>query len=120
MTVKLRYNSFPSVKMSVKCILRSTYGAGITEITTGYQRCTEKISRFRNHVVFNARCKREEVSPESLRIRSPIDMEQGRRIAERAGQQFVNERLRLANYKLRQLEEEKKMERNRSETKSVS
>ena len=79
-----------------------------TKITSSYQRCTEKISKFRNHIVFNARCKRENIIPPSLRIRSPIDTEQGRRIAERAGQQYVNERLRLANYKVRQLEGERK------------
>ena len=94
--------------MSVKSLLRSTYGSRITETTTSYQRCVEKLSRFKNHVVFNSRCKREKIIPESLRIKPPINTEQGRRIAERASHQFVNERLRLANYRMRQLQEEAK------------
>ena len=93
--------------MSVKSFLRITYGNGITEITS-YERCLEKLSRFRNHVIFNAKCKREGIIPESVRIKSPIDTERGRRIAEKAGHQFVNERLRLANYRVRQLEDEAK------------
>ena len=93
--------------MSVKSFLRSTYGNGITEITS-YERCLEKLSRFRNHVIFNAKCQREGIIPESVRIKSPIDTERGRRIAEKAGHQFVNERLRLANYRVRQLEDEAK------------
>ena len=94
--------------MSVKLLLRSTYGDDITKITTSYQRCAEKLSKFRNHIVFNARCKRDRIIPESLRIKSPINTDQGRKIAERAGHQYVNERLRLANYKVRQLEDEMK------------
>ena len=62
-----------------------------------------------------------------LWICSPIDTEQGNRIAERARQQYVNELLRLANYKVRQPEKErkwtarrgKKVERNRSATKAI-
>ena len=41
-------------------------------------------------------------------MRAPMDTAQGRRIAERASHQFLNERLRLANHGLRQLEDEKK------------
>ena len=102
-----RVNCLPS-EMSVKSILRSSYGPAVTTVTTAYQRCLEKLARHRNHVVFNARCKRERIIPESLKIRPPVDTVQGRKIAERAGHQFVNERLRLANYRVRHLEEERK------------
>ena len=94
--------------MSIKSILRSTYGTGVTTLTTAYQRCLEKEARYRNHIVFNARCKRERVTPGSLPVDPPIDTLRGRKIAEQAGRQFVNERLRLANYKMRELEEERK------------
>ena len=59
----------------------------------------------KNHVVFSARCNRVGILPLSLRIRSPV----GWRIAKKAGYQFLNERLRVANQKVRHLEEEKEL-----------
>ena len=58
--------------------------------------------------MFALRCKQEGIIPRSLAIRPPINTEQGRRIARRAGHQFLRERLRLSNFKLRELEEERK------------
>ena len=46
--------------------------------------------------------------PPSLKIKSPIETERGKAIANRASRQFLDERLRIANYKIRQLEEERK------------
>ena len=68
----------------------------------------EKLSRFRNHVVFSARCKSEDVIPPSLQIRSPVDTDRGKEIAARESRQFLNERLRVSNFRLRQLEDERK------------
>ena len=99
--------SIPSVN-SFKSLLRSQYRSDVRKTTTAYKRCREKISRFRNHVVFSARCKKEGIVPSSLRIRAPIDTQRGRQIARRAEQQFLDERLRLANYRVKQLEEERK------------
>ena len=69
---------------------------------------SEKYSRFKNHVVFSARCKKQGVVPPSLRIRPPIDTNRGWQIAEKAKRSFVNERLRLANQRVRELEDQKK------------
>ena len=77
-------------------------------LCSSYSRCLEKTSRFKNHVVFSARCKTYDVIPPSLRIRSPIDTTRGREIAERASRQFLSERLRVANFKLLKVEEERK------------
>ena len=67
-----------------------------------------KTARFKNHVIFSLRCKHEGFLPKSLVIRSPIDTERGRKIADRANRQFLNERLRVSNFRLRQLEDERK------------
>ena len=99
--------SGPSV-MSFKSLLRNKYGCDVTAITTGYQRCVEKQARFRNHIVFSARCKRRGVVPPSLRVRSPINTDKGRSIARNAERQFLAERLRIANYRAKELEEERK------------
>ena len=98
----------PSVKMTLKDYLLRTYGHETTALTVGYDRCMMKIAKFKNHVVFSARCKKAGVTPPSLRIRSPIDTERGRAIAERTSRQFLDERLRVANFRLRKLEDERK------------
>ena len=98
---------FPS-KMSIKSVLKSSYGPKVVNLISRYERCRERTARFRNHVVFALRCKQEGIIPRSLDIRPPINTEQGRRIARRAGHQFLRERLRLSNFKLRELEEERK------------
>ena len=78
------------------------------KLVKSYESTLEKQAHFRSHVIFNARCKRTGVLPPSLRIRPPILTNRGWEIAQRAGRQFLNERLRLANFKLRQLEEDRK------------
>ena len=46
--------------------------------------------------------------PPSLRIRPSVDTVRGREMAERASRQFLNERLRIANFKCRELQDELK------------
>ena len=70
-----------------------------------YGKCLLKLAKCKNHVVFSARCKRVGILPLSLRIRSPVPSPVGWRIAKKAGYQFLNERLRVANQKVRHLEE---------------
>ena len=93
---------------SFKQYIRSRYDKPAGELTGKYTLCLEKLSRFKNHVAFSARCKKEGVMPPSLRIKPPIDTVRAKEIAERASRQFLNERLRVANYKRRSLEEEAK------------
>ena len=59
-------------------------------------------------MAFSARCKKVGLIPPSLRIKPPIDTTQGWKIADRASRQFLNERLRVANYRVHQLEDERK------------
>ena len=92
----------------MKTYLRSTYGNNTAKLTASYGKCLEKIARHKNHVVYSLRCKDEGYIPKSLRMRTPVDTIQGRAIAQRASRQFLNERLRLANNRLRQLEDERK------------
>ena len=94
--------------MPFKSYLLSTYGQETTALTVNYGRCLEKLAKYKNHVVFSARCKKSGVIPPSLRIRSPVDTNRGREIAERASRQLLNERIRIANFKLHQIEDELK------------
>ena len=103
----LQVNISPRV-MSLKQYLRSRYGYSSAVMSGQYSSCLEKLSKFKNHVAFTARCKKEQVIPPSLRIRPPVDTVRGREIAERASRQFLNERLRIANFKCRELQDELK------------
>ena len=94
--------------MSVKCFLRSTYGPRITSLISRYERNKEKTARFKNHLVFNLHCKTERILPKSLEIRPPINTSRGWDIARHASHQFLNERIQLSTFKLKQLEDERK------------
>ena len=94
--------------ISFKTYLRSSYGEQTQTESARYGKCLEKLARYKNHVVFSARCKRQGIIPVSLRIRSPVNSERGKEIAEKASKRFLNERLRLANNRVRQLQDERK------------
>ena len=102
------HDCFPSVKFSLKTFLRTTYDSEAVSLTNGYGKWLEKLAKFRNHVIFTARCKKTGLIPPSLKINPPIATERGRAIAGRASRQFLDECLRVANYKVRQLEDERK------------
>ena len=93
---------------SFRNYVRRTYGTQTQELTAKYGKCLEKLAHFNNHVVFNARCKKQDVVPPSLQIRSPVDTQRGWEIAKRASRSFLNERLRLANHRKRELMDELK------------
>ena len=95
-------------EMSVKSFLRSKYGPQIVNRISRYERCREKVARYKNHVIFNLRCKQKGLIPKGLTLRSPIDTDQGHRIVRNASRQLLNERLRLVNCTIRQLEDERK------------
>ena len=107
--------------MSLKYYYREAYGSEVEKMACAYGKCLLKLSRFKNHVVFSARCKRVGFLPHSLRIRSPVPSRAGWQIARKAGYKFLNERLRMANRKIEELEDEKKwteigLRRNLSES----
>ena len=63
--------------------------------------------RFKNHVVFNLRCRSAEVIPKSLEIKSPVNTVRGRAIARKASRGFLKERIRTTVWTKKQLEDEK-------------
>ena len=92
--------------MSWRNYLVSTYGREAKALPIEYSRSLEKLARFKNHIIFSARYKRENIIPTSLRIKPPIQTHQGREIAEKVGRCFLDERLWLANHRVRQLKDD--------------
>ena len=71
--------------MSLKLYIREAIGVDGECLSRKYGKCLSKIAKYRNHVVFSARCKKTSIVPPSLRIKSPVPSAEGRKIAKRAG-----------------------------------
>ena len=94
--------------MSFKDELRHSYGEDLVSSVRGYGRCVEKLAKYKNHVIFNLRCRTSRLLPPSLRMRPPMRTARAEAIAERAGFGFLNERIRLPISKKKRLEDERK------------
>ena len=93
---------------SFKSHILSEYWKEIVALIRRYSKEKESIARHRNNIIFDLRCKKHGILPPSLRIKPPIPTVEGQRIARQAGQQFLNEHLRVANYRKAKLTEELK------------
>ena len=94
--------------LSLKQELRNRYGRETTNLVKSYERCVEKLARYKNHVVFNLRCKSSGVVPPCLRVRPPLKTVRAQRIAERASEGFLQERIREAVVKKKRLDDDRK------------
>ena len=73
-----------------------------------YDGTCSKLARYKNHSIFNLRCKKLQLIPPSLRVSCPVRTREGFRIADRAGHAFVRERLKCSERQKRKLEEDRK------------
>ena len=90
-----------------ECFIKKS-GADGFRLARDYERTCMKLSRYKNHCIFNLRCNKQGLVPKGLRVPCFVQSEEGRRIAERAGRSFVRERLRVVKRKRKGLLEEKK------------
>ena len=72
----------------------------------------KKIARYRNHIVFDLRCRDESVTPPSLSLHVPVPSARAREITRKAEKQLLRERLRVNNNKLQQLQKDQENDRN--------
>ena len=63
------------------------------KFTRRYVNTAMKMARQKEHIAFNTRCRRYHLVPKSLCIKPPVDTYEGKRIAQRAGFQFLNARI---------------------------
>ena len=90
-----------------ECIVQK-FGEDTFDLTRKYDRTCSKLARFKNHSIFNLRCKKLRVIPPSLRVSCPVRTKEGFRGADRAGHAFVREHLRCSERRKRDLEEDRK------------
>lgn len=90
-----------------ECILKA-HDKETLELSRRYEDSALKLSRCKNHLIFNLRCKKLEVFPKSLQISCPIKTNEGLRIIERAKRQLIRERVRESVKRKAELEDQKK------------
>ena len=69
-----------------------------------YVNTASKISRTRQHIAFSQRCRRYQLLPRSLTVKPLVPTPEGRRVAARAGWQFMSARVSHCYEELRRLE----------------
>ena len=84
------------------------YGEDTLTLVRKYCRNKEAVARQKNNIVFDLRCKSEGILPTALRLRAPIRTPAGRRIAEKAGRQFLNEHPQMSNSRVRKIQDDLK------------
>ena len=94
--------------LSLKDCFVKRYGEGTFHFVRRYETVSKCYSKWKNNVLFNLRCKKLDLIPRSLRMKCPIKTERGRAIARSASRAFVKERLRIAELRKRELEEQKR------------
>ena len=85
-----------------ECILRD-YGKETFNLSRKYDSIGDKLVRCKNDIIFNLRCKKKKIIPQSLRLGCPIATTQARKIIEKAGHSLVKERLRIAEKRKEEL-----------------
>ena len=91
--------------------IRQNYGQTTVKQFRHLENSEKKIQRHRNHLVYTLRCRDLDLTPSSLKLRSPINTKQAKDIIKRAQKGLVRERIRVINNKLASL----KNQRNRFE-----
>ena len=90
-----------------ECLLKKAGEEGL-RLARDYESTCLKLSRFKNHSIFNLRCKKLDLIPKSLRVPCRVHTREGRRIANRAGCAFVRERLHVTECRKRELLSDKR------------
>ena len=85
--------------------VRTNYGQNTVKIIREWDKNGRKLARNRNHLIFNLRCKDEEVCPPSLQIKCPIKTKTAQDIVIKARKDLLRERIRITQNKVNQLAE---------------
>ena len=94
--------------LSLRECIEKELGRDTFHLARKFERNAVQLSKCKNHVVFNLRCKHLGLIPRSLQLSCPVKTYKGRKIVERAGHQLVRERLRVTVLRKHELEDERK------------
>ena len=100
---KIFFHNESTKQMNTFKNIRETFGQETLKKCRDLERCENKLARYRNHLVFTLRCKNENIIPQSLKLKCPIESMNAKRIVERAMKDLVRERTRLTTNKISEL-----------------
>ncbi len=83
--------------------VRTNFGQPTVKIIREWDKTARKLARNRNHLVFNLRCKDEEICPSSLKIKCPIKTKTAEDIVLKARKDLLRERIRITQNIVNQL-----------------
>ena len=86
--------------------LRRDFGQLAVKAVRKLGEMEQKVARYRNHLVYNLRCRDEAVIPPSLRLKCPIPTKKAHDIVKKAQLDLVKERIRINSNKVSDLKEE--------------
>ena len=92
--------------LSLKDCFVKGFGEEVFHMSRDYSNSCGRLTKWKNHVIFNLRCKKLDLVPKSLRMSCPIRMKRGQEIARHASREFVKERLRVAERKKKDIQDE--------------
>ena len=92
--------------------IRQKYGQQTVLEIQNFEKLEIKAARFRNHIIFNLRCRDENLSPPNLRLKCPINTNNARDIVRKAQKDILRKRIRVNNNKLDHFNEEIKRKNN--------
>ena len=80
------------------------------KLCRNYVTTARRIARQKQHIAFNSRCRRYQLTPRSLRVKPLVDTAEGRQIAQRASAQFLAARINENYRTLRKLQHDMRLQ----------
>ena len=77
--------------------IKRSYGNDILNSARNYEKSTLKLARYRNHLTFSIRCKKNEVQPNGLKLKCGLRSAAVRTIIAKAEKRILGEHIRKVN-----------------------
>ena len=87
--------------------IRSLYGPEVVKKVRTAESLEKKVARYQNHRVYSLRCKDEELTPPSLKLKRPVNTKRGHEIIKKVERNLLQERISNITKKLDNIAEEK-------------
>jgi hypothetical protein len=94
---KIQICNAPS-SISFKCILNNRYGPGVYSLFRKLEQAKIHLAKTHNHITFLMRCKSHHIIPKGLLLIPPFSSYRSSRIATRASQALLRERLQFHRF----------------------
>ena len=98
---------YPESGTNIHCFILRQHGRDVLHLLRKLEKVVDKLARWRNHLIFNIRCRRTNITPKTLQIKSPINGEKAKDVLHRTEQKLLNIRISQCTFTIRKLCDEK-------------